>query len=449
MDVRPTILRVTQLLRDVPGAILYGLGARSRRDEGTGFRTVEPNRVRDRLAQLFVHREFIFRANGRVQCFKLSSRLQKVVAGGSVVALSWMLYFSVSTYALNASLADRDRQYTDAQRALEGSLSELGGRQGSSEGLQWLRFGDDADLPQTVEALQQQIRKLLDRTERLETEVATTIGKLAETTSKNVRLAHDRDTERLRAEALARRLSEMNESQSAILEQIREQTTAGMRTVENLLADAGFDLKPVLEKLVAEADPREQGGLQISQNTDRSIDAAFDAQSTLLLFDREIARWQGLRRLVLSLPLTEPMRKFRITSGFGLRKDPITGVTAFHNGIDLAARVGTPVIAPASGVVRRAGRYSSYGRMVEIDHGNGVRSRYGHLNKILVERGQSVIAGYQIGQVGNTGRSTGPHLHYEVLINGKPLDPLALLAARQELFEVAQLGALQQSASGR
>jgi len=113
-----------------------------------------------------------------------------------------------------------------------------------------------------------------------------------------------------------------------------------------------------------------------------------------------------------------------ITDGFGSRRDPFTGRRAHHNGLDLSARRGTPIMAPADGVVVFAGRKGGMGRMIRISHGFGYQTVYGHLDSIQVEPGQDVHRGEQIGQLGNTGRSTGPHLHYEVHKDGRSVNPL-------------------------
>jgi murein DD-endopeptidase MepM/ murein hydrolase activator NlpD len=112
-----------------------------------------------------------------------------------------------------------------------------------------------------------------------------------------------------------------------------------------------------------------------------------------------------------------------ITGSFGERIDPFNGEGAFHAGVDISCPYGQPVIAPADGVVTYAAPYNGYGRMIEIDHGNGVTTRYGHLSSISVGDGESVRKGEVIGNVGRTGRSTGPHLHYEVRIHDTPVNP--------------------------
>jgi len=113
-----------------------------------------------------------------------------------------------------------------------------------------------------------------------------------------------------------------------------------------------------------------------------------------------------------------------ITDGFGRRKDPFTGRSAFHRGLDLSARRGTPIKAPADGVVVFAARNGGMGRSVRISHGFGYTTVYGHLSKILVKPGDQINRGDEIGLVGSTGRSTGPHLHYEVHVDGKAVNPL-------------------------
>jgi len=121
-------------------------------------------------------------------------------------------------------------------------------------------------------------------------------------------------------------------------------------------------------------------------------------------------------------PSMWPVKGF-ITDRFGYRKDPFTGVRAFHNGIDIAAKRGTPVFAPADGIVTMAGKNMGYGNLIVISHLNNATTRYGHLEEILVKRGQKVKRGDLIATVGNTGRSTGPHLHFEIVVKQKPVNP--------------------------
>jgi murein DD-endopeptidase MepM/ murein hydrolase activator NlpD len=122
------------------------------------------------------------------------------------------------------------------------------------------------------------------------------------------------------------------------------------------------------------------------------------------------------------------------TSGYGNRIDPFSGRYAFHSGADLASTQGTAVLASAAGVVLVAERQGAYGNMVEISHGQGIRTRYGHLQTILVKRGDAVQFHQKIATVGTTGRSTGPHLHYEIWINNVARDPTKFFDAGRRVY---------------
>jgi murein DD-endopeptidase MepM/ murein hydrolase activator NlpD len=129
----------------------------------------------------------------------------------------------------------------------------------------------------------------------------------------------------------------------------------------------------------------------------------------------------------IAVPSSKPVMSATYTSGFGVRSDPFRGSAAMHAGIDLAAPQGTPIYATADGVVDRAEWSGGYGNMVEIDHGKGLQTRFGHLSRILVHPGDRVVRGQEIALMGSTGRSTGSHLHYEVRIDGHAVNPVPFL----------------------
>jgi len=132
---------------------------------------------------------------------------------------------------------------------------------------------------------------------------------------------------------------------------------------------------------------------------------------------------------ISSTPAISPVRGI-LTSGFGYRRDPVHGGRAFHQGLDIAASPGHPVRVAADGLIIRAGRIGGLGKAVYVTHGYGITTRYGHLSEISVEAGQEIHRGQLLGKVGNTGRSTGYHLHYEVHVDGKAVNPLAYLLDR-------------------
>lgn len=137
-----------------------------------------------------------------------------------------------------------------------------------------------------------------------------------------------------------------------------------------------------------------------------------------------------LFNVIKSYPLGMPMIEADIRSGFGYRRDPFKSRSAFHSGVDFEAKLGQPVYATADGIVEKAGWYHSYGNTVIIKHENGYQTLYGHLTRINVKEGQRVKSGDLVGKAGSTGRSTGTHLHYEIIKNGKKLNPSKFLSLK-------------------
>ncbi|MGL4542423.1 MAG: M23 family metallopeptidase, partial [Polymorphobacter sp.] len=155
--------------------------------------------------------------------------------------------------------------------------------------------------------------------------------------------------------------------------------------------------------------------------------------------------WKKLSALeaaLVSVPAFAPVANYVLTSGFGYRYDPFNGGAAMHAGIDMAGSHGEPIYAAAAGVVGTAARSGGYGNLIEIDHGRGLATRYGHLSKLLVEEGATVKQGQLIGRMGSTGRSTGTHLHYEVRIDGRAVNPRPYLNASSYVL-AAQSRAVQ------
>lgn len=141
----------------------------------------------------------------------------------------------------------------------------------------------------------------------------------------------------------------------------------------------------------------------------------------------------------VSILTVEPVASSE-ASGFGWRDDPIRHRAKFHSGTDFKGKHGTPVFAAGPGIVVFAGRRGGYGNLIEIDHGGGVITRYAHLRRIEAKEDATVVAGQQIGQVGSTGRATGPHLHFEVRLANNPVDPLTAMTVAQLLREAPEMG---------
>jgi murein DD-endopeptidase MepM/ murein hydrolase activator NlpD len=152
-------------------------------------------------------------------------------------------------------------------------------------------------------------------------------------------------------------------------------------------------------------------------------------------YEEIIAKLNVDQKLLDATPSIRPVSTGFVTSRFGRRMDPFTGRPAWHYGVDYSARAGTPIVATADGVVTFTGRWYEFGWAVEISHGNGVVTRYAHCSKLLVQMGQRVKRGEVIARVGSSGRSTAPHLHYEILLDGARKNPLAYVLSGREVVD--------------
>lgn len=162
-------------------------------------------------------------------------------------------------------------------------------------------------------------------------------------------------------------------------------------------------------------------------------DAATEFDTRVRELDEALDHLDAMKQEARRYPIANPAPGVSVSSGFGIRRDPLLGTPAMHAGIDFRGAVGSPARATAKGTVVKAGWNGGYGRMVEIDHGDGFTTRYAHLSKVLVNIGDKVDVGDVVGKVGSSGRSTGPHLHYEVRKNGGAVDPVRFLKAGRKV----------------
>ncbi len=225
-----------------------------------------------------------------------------------------------------------------------------------------------------------------------------------------------------RADALAKRLA-LLQAQMIRLEAL------GQRLVEMAKLDSGeFDF----ENPPAQGGPTSHGGQNaiappdFLEALDRLSRQLEDRSSQLQVLENVLMNRNLQAEL---LPKGKPILQGWLSSRYGMRTDPFTGKRDFHAGVDFAGKEGSPVVATGAGVVTWAGSRSGYGKLIEINHGGGYATRYGHNRKILVKVGETVKKGQIIGEMGSTGRSTGPHVHFEVLRNGRTVNPARYIGA--------------------
>ena len=218
-------------------------------------------------------------------------------------------------------------------------------------------------------------------------------------------------------------LDQVENRQMAALNSYEDSIESRLRRMRGIINDLGLDMA----QLEAATPRAPMGGPFVPVRLSPEA-SAFDRQLYRININR--AQMDRLSRTLALVPYRKPViGEVEFTSGFGVRSDPFLGRPAMHTGLDFRAQTGDPVRATANGKVVSAGWSGGYGRMVEIDHGNGLSTRYGHLSEIGVKVGDVVKIGQVIGEVGSTGRSTGPHLHYETRIDGEAVDPQKFLRA--------------------
>ena len=227
-------------------------------------------------------------------------------------------------------------------------------------------------------------------------------------------------------------LDRLEAQQSATLTGIEENYDSRARRIRGVLADLGIDAgKPPSPSSPPAADtkvvPPATGGPYVAASM-RADAASFERQLYRITLARAYS--DKLNKTLAALPVRKPVfGDIDMSSPFGMRMDPFVKGPAIHTGVDMRGDSGDPVRATANGTVTTAGVNGGYGKMVEIDHGNGLSTRYGHLSAIDVSVGQTVRLGQTIGKIGSTGRSTGPHLHYETRVDGEAVDPQKYLRA--------------------
>jgi murein DD-endopeptidase MepM/ murein hydrolase activator NlpD len=202
-----------------------------------------------------------------------------------------------------------------------------------------------------------------------------------------------------------------------------------LRALSKLLAKAGLNLDQLVADATPAGEPLSEGlGGPLIPAAGRNAGRAAERYAAA-----EIDRLRRMQHVRLAVPVAAPMVEYKLNSGFGYRRDPMRRRGALHTGIDLGGPRNAPVLATAPGTVVETGRSGAYGIMVVVDHGMGLETRYAHLSRARVRVGDKVAVGKTVGLMGRTGRATGPHLHYEIRFDGRPLSPRPFIEAGAKL----------------
>ena len=287
-------------------------------------------------------------------------------------------------------------------------------------------------------------RRVLGQTAKLNAQLEMLRDELARETAYRLALRGQRDAQSRRLQGLEKRLTGLQDSERGVIERLSERVREGAQAVEKTVAMTGLNVDDLIAGTAGLdtgvgrylQSSLGQGGPYIpAEAVTADTRPGTELAAKVLRLEAQLDRWSDLREIVRRLPLSAPLDQFRISSAYGQRRDPLTRRRARHLGIDFVAPARTPVRAAAPGIVVFAGDNDRYGYMVEIDHGYGIRTRYAHLRKVLVHKGQDVEHLGKIGLLGSSGRSTGPHLHYEIRIQGQTQNPMKYILAGKYLFK--------------
>ncbi|QUJ77425.1 peptidoglycan DD-metalloendopeptidase family protein [Sulfitobacter albidus] len=256
---------------------------------------------------------------------------------------------------------------------------------------------------------------------------------LARTAAERDKIEADAQDALLAADELTQKIALMQEQNDTIFRQLEEAMTVSVAPLDRMFRNAGMPTDQIL-RTVRRGYSGQGGPLTPLSFTTRGDEPTVDTLRANRLLN-QMDKLNLYRIAASKAPFANPVKdSFRFTSKFGFRRDPKTGGRRMHQGVDFAAGLGTPLYATADGVVTHAGWGSGYGRLVKIQHEFGIETRYAHLSKMRVKVGQRVSRGQRIGDMGASGRVTGVHLHYEVRVGGKAVNPMIYIKAANDVF---------------
>ena len=439
-----------------------------------------PKTIIGRLRLTFPERQIHIRTNGHVKFIKISTAFQATFACLMAAALMWTGFSSWSYSQHIKTVNIKDNKISNARLAYHSLLGEVAEYQkkfsGITEDLESnhsLMLGlveKNSSLRQSLNSVSQELvvteterRKIEGAREKLKSELVGIENQLRDTASRNFSLKDNlsnieddlnsvmaernvalfesariqrelKDLEaqrRSEIERLETSLAQLQDDQETSVQRMTARAVQSIESHEKIIKMAGLSVDKVLK--LDTSLPKGQGGPFIPTSSDSKPGGQLRANLDNL--DGYIDRLESLQTVMTRIPFTAPLSNYRVTSRFGKRRDPKNKKWSAHYGLDMASARKSKIYAPASGVVTFAGWKGNYGRLIVINHGAGLKTRYGHLHSFLVKKGQKVKFRDKIGLLGNSGRSTGAHLHYKVVFNGKSKNPLNFIKAGQNVFQ--------------
>lgn len=435
-------------------------------------------KVHTTLEKYFPERRVFLKSDNDTRFIRLRASTQIIAFAGSAALVAWAIVATAIILMDSIGSGNFREQARRDQRTYQARLNDLSAqRDGRAEEALAAQNRFNAALKQIsvmqsellqsethrreletgIDVIQSTLRDTMKDRETARTKLATLEGSIAEggagavqTTASSAPIeflavalaqtAKERDQvivdaqdALLQADEMAQQIAVMRDQNDAIFRQLEEAMTVSVAPLDKMFRNAGMPTDRILET-VRRGYSGQGGPMTPLSFTTRGEEPTGDTLRANRLLN-QMDRLNLYRIAAQKAPFATPVKSaFRFTSQFGYRRDPKTGGRRMHSGVDFAAGVGTPLYATADGVVTHAGWQSGYGRLVKIQHEFGIETRYAHQSRIRVKVGQRVSRGQHIGDMGASGRVTGVHLHYEVRVGGKAVNPMIYIKAANDVF---------------
>jgi murein DD-endopeptidase MepM/ murein hydrolase activator NlpD len=425
------------------------------------------------LDVVFPERQLHIRTNGELKFVRISQVSQFCTAVVFLSVAYWVTFTSAKFVLHQSVIVSKDNQVANAHLAYRSLLNEVANYQKKfitltidleqNHNLMLGLVEQNASLQQSLKTVETELvstdterKQIISARESLKQKLSSIENQMSSLTTHNFSLKDNLDSIESdlqmalsgRNEALVKNLqlnqslkdlqtllTDLQDSEQDAVLRLSENTQEQISGMEKVIKLSGLDIKKVL-KAANKPHLTGQGGPFIPV-TSRGLPGA-NLKANLNNLDAMLDHSKDLQEIMQQLPLVAPLKSYYVTSRFGKRRDPINKRWAAHYGLDLGSPFKSPVYLTAPGVVTFVGWKGNFGRLVEVTHGSGIKTRYGHLHKTLVKRGQKVKFQHKIGLLGSTGRSTGAHLHYEVLFNDKSINPMKFIKAGRYVFQDKQ-----------
>ena len=426
-------------------------------------------RFRNLLDRLFPERQIHLRTKGKVSFVRFTQRTQVAISLVLLAGLGWMAFASTSYVRNEAVIAGKDSEIYNSKQAYRTLLGEVSEYQkkftnltsdmedshslmvgliekNASLRLSLSKVSKKLNLTQSerkqiasarenlrnkLSAIETKVRSISNQNFSLADNLSTAESDLQKALSGRNKALYEGTRMSRRIKNLEGRLTELQKTEEQSIRRLTESTATYIETMKKVVSVAGLDLNKLLPGF--NLSTTAQGGPFIAAGPNNL--PGKEMKESLANLDLHLSRWEALQGVMKRIPLAPPLNAFYVTSGFGKRRDPINRRWAAHYGLDLGGPFKSSVYSTAPGVVSFAGRKGKYGKLVEIDHGAGLKTRFGHLNKFFVKKGQKIKFHQKIGWLGSTGRSTGAHLHYEVVFRGRAMNPIKFIKAGRNVFQ--------------